>query len=127
MTDSFESLTSLSFFSPLPVVEKKEAVVEEQKPVTSFFRPYEVDYISRVFEKYEQEGDFEVKLGANQDLFVKFYSKKNMCDIVLAPDWVKEVERNGAMIIKEKEGLEVSRGCTGAGYRKRLESYGGPS
>ena len=86
-------------------------------------KDWEISFISKCFECYGQEGDFEVRLDESLCLYVKFYSRKMMSDILLVPDFIKIVSKDGAMVITSKKALGRIGNHNGYNYRKILEDY----
>lgn len=86
-------------------------------------KDFEVTFIARAFEYYRQEGDFEVKLGKDCNLYVRFYSAAAMADLILVPDHIKGFEKDGAQFVRSGEVFDKVSGLTGAKYFKKLEEY----
>lgn len=88
-----------------------------------YLRDWEVNFISRCFEYYKQEGKFEVKLDLNMALFVKFYSARFMADMMLVPSNIMVSQKDGIMFVKQDEILPKIKELYGLDYRKTVEAF----
>lgn len=86
-------------------------------------KDFEITFFARVFEYYKQEGDFDIKIGRDLNLYVRFYSAAAMADLILVPDHIKGFEKDGAQFVRSGEVFDKVSGLTGSKYFKKLEEY----
>jgi hypothetical protein len=87
------------------------------------FESYEVDFFAKVFEYYWQKGSFEAGYDDKAEFFLRFYSARFCCDMILVRESGGQVDRDEAMILTQDQAMAKVAGCSGDGYRKVLEEH----